>query len=226
MPIVTKIESQKKSKDRFNIYLDGVYSFPLPADVVVKYRLKVGDAIEGSQIPQILADGLADTIYAKVLNFVSYQPRTEKEVKTKASSLLDKLTTSDSEIVADESKVQDVVVDKLKSAGLLDDVSYARQYIGTARNSRYPTSRKKIKMFLLKKGISKEVIEEYLNEETFSFDDEIKTARKLFDKKVATLKTAGKALDSKSKAKIWRFMLGKGYAPEVISALFDTIPQV
>lgn len=40
MPFITKISTQKKNTERFNIFLDEKYAFSVDADVLVKFELK------------------------------------------------------------------------------------------------------------------------------------------------------------------------------------------
>ena len=40
MPKVTKIEVQKKNKERFNLFLDGEFEMGIDIDTLVKFNLK------------------------------------------------------------------------------------------------------------------------------------------------------------------------------------------
>lgn len=42
MPFITKISTQKKNTERFNIFLDEKYAFSVDADVLVRFDLKKG----------------------------------------------------------------------------------------------------------------------------------------------------------------------------------------
>ena len=47
MPKVTKLEVQKKNKERFNLYLDGVFEMGIDIDTLVKFNLKRSNTRSG-----------------------------------------------------------------------------------------------------------------------------------------------------------------------------------
>ena len=81
MPKITKLEVQKKNKERFNLYLDNEFEMGIDIDTLVKFNLKKGQVLEPSDMEQIQKHdhyrrGLNDAI-----QFLSYRKRTEKEVR-------------------------------------------------------------------------------------------------------------------------------------------------
>ena len=53
MSKITRIEEQKKKKNRVNIYIDGKFSLGLYKDTLIKYHLYEGKDITQSEISQI-----------------------------------------------------------------------------------------------------------------------------------------------------------------------------
>lgn len=53
MPFITKISTQKKNTERFNIFLDDKYAFSVDADVLVKFELKKGKELDDLDIIEI-----------------------------------------------------------------------------------------------------------------------------------------------------------------------------
>ena len=46
MPTITKITTQTKRTDRYNIFIDEKYSFSVDEDVLLKFQLKKGKEID------------------------------------------------------------------------------------------------------------------------------------------------------------------------------------
>lgn len=46
MPKITKIEVQKKNKERFNLFLDEQFEMGIDIDTLVKFNLKKGQQLE------------------------------------------------------------------------------------------------------------------------------------------------------------------------------------
>jgi len=109
--------------------------------------------------------------YDKALKFLSYRPRSEKEVK---DNLLKKK--------APDSIVQ-LVIKKLKEQKFLNDGEFAKWWI-EQRTLVKPTGKRLIKFELKKKGIDKELIDEVFDSVEDLVHDELETARKLVQRKI------------------------------------------
>ena len=53
MPKITKLEVQKKNKERFNLYLDGEFEMGIDIDTLVKFNLKKDQMLEPQDMEQI-----------------------------------------------------------------------------------------------------------------------------------------------------------------------------
>ena len=67
MAVITKIEIQKRNKERVNIYLDGEYALSISAELVYKENLRVKDNIDIDKIKSV-ADKEA---YIKCKNYTT-----------------------------------------------------------------------------------------------------------------------------------------------------------
>lgn len=213
MPTITKISVQKRANDRYNIYLDGKYSFPVSEKVLFSYELKEGLDLDQAKIDEIIQDENYEKIYNKVLNFLSYRVRSTKEVKTRLSEYLYKSGIEKDLGVVFEEKI----LENLENLGLLDDEKFVEQYIENAKTLKSPPGQQKIREFLMKKGVDREAIESSL--ESYSTDDERLGAEKAFEKKLRSIKGN---IDYKTKQKIYQFLLRKGYSPDVVSSVVDS----
>ena len=197
MPIITRLVQGKKNPNRVNLYLDDQFAFALSIDEVAKHSLKKGLNLSDDQIEGIKDTDETEYVYAKLLNFLSYRPRTTKEVR-------DRLYKYD----VKEVDKQDILIDKLKSKGYLDDLAFARWFV-ESRNKSRPRSKRYLSAELSAKGIAKDIIQAVSGQ----IGDESVTIRHLLDKKLGT----PHKLEIAEKQKIIGYLARQGYAWDKIS---------
>jgi regulatory protein len=144
---ITALEYQKKNRDRVSVFLDGRFAFGLPA--IVAARLAQGQYLSDSEIEDLREEGTGETAYNRVLNYLSYRPRSQWEVV----DYLQKRDVPDSQIEA--------IVERLSRAGLLDDEDFARYWVENRERFR-PRGPSALRYELRRKGLSHEVIEQVL----------------------------------------------------------------
>ncbi|KRM91906.1 recombination regulator RecX [Liquorilactobacillus cacaonum] len=143
--ILTKIQAQKKA-GRFNLFIDGKYSFSVSETVLVNNNLYKGQELSETLLSKLIDADQFSKIYQKALNYLSYQMRSEKEVTDYL-----KKEFSDILLIAE-------VVEKLKTNKLLDDTNFAMSYVRTMLNIS-DKGFTVIKKNLRAKGISEQNIE-------------------------------------------------------------------
>ncbi len=192
MPVITRLVQGKKNPNRVNLYLDGEFAFALSIDEVGKHGLKKGLELSDSQIEALKDNDESEYIYAKLLNFLSYRPRTVKEVR-------DRLYKYE---VRDKAK-QDLLIAKLNEKGYLDDLSFARWFI-ESRNAHRPRSSRMLKQELLAKGVPSDIIAQAMAGSV----DESDTIARILDKKLGVKRT----LERDEEQKIYAYLSRQGYA--------------
>lgn len=197
MPIITRLTQGKKNPNRVNLYLDGVFAFALSLDEVAKNNLKKGLELSDNQIARLKETDETEYVYAKLLNFLSYRPRTVKEVRDRLYKYEVK-----------ESAKQDFFIDKLKSKGYLDDLVFARWFI-LSRNTHRPRSKRYLSAELSAKGISKDIIQAVSG----TISDESETINHLLDKKLGVRRK----LEDSEKQKIVGYLARQGFAWDKIT---------
>lgn len=192
MPIITRLTQGKKNPNRVNLYLDNQFAFALSIDEMAKHSLKKGLELSNEQI-EILKDiDETDYIFAKLLNFLSYRPRTVKEVRDRLYKYK----------VNDKVK-QDLLIERLQSKGYLDDLKFTQWFI-ESRNTHRPRSPRMLTAELKTKGVSEEVIKSVINEVA----DETETIRHLLTKKLGVPHT----LDQLTRQKIYAYLGRQGFS--------------
>ncbi|MCD0887169.1 recombination regulator RecX, partial [Staphylococcus aureus] len=79
MPKITKIEVQKKNKERFNLFLDEQFEMGIDIDTLVKFNLKKGQQLEAADMAEIQKYDHYRIGLNKAIQYLSYKKRTEKE---------------------------------------------------------------------------------------------------------------------------------------------------
>lgn len=200
--VITKIEKQKKNKERYNISIDGEFAFGLYEDSLVKYGLRSGDELTPEKIKEM--QEYDEFGYGKKVaySFLAYKQRSKKELVKKLK--LKKI--SDDSI--------EKITELLEKQKYLNDGIYAVNYIEDKLNSR-PIGKRLAKLKLSKKGIDKELIEATL-EKIYTEDTETEYAEKVLEKYVKKVKYKNEA-DKKNKC--YKYLISKGFD-------FDTVKRV
>jgi regulatory protein len=167
-PKVTALKAQKRNPERINVYLDGVYVFSLAR--IVAAWLQIGQELNDEKISQLRDRDSQEKAHLAALHLLSYRPRAEKEIRQK----LTEKGYAEVEI--------DIVVERLRTGGLLGDSQFAREW-ATNRSDFRPRGRRLVKAELRQKGVAEEDIEQALtglpDEESLAYAAASKAARKL-----------------------------------------------
>jgi len=159
--VITGIKAQKKNHDRVIIFLDGEYGFGLSR--IVAAWLNIGQHLDEQKIESLLAADAHEVAFNKALRLLDRKPRTSKEI---SSRLVKSGFTLDQ---------AEMVLQRLKDAGLIADDRFARQWVEN-RNELHPRSRRLIALELKQKGIDDEVIEQVLEDSSPDEDSALQAA--------------------------------------------------
>ena len=153
MPIITKISTQKKAADRYNIYLDEKFAFGVDEEVLIRYQLRKGIELTEQEITQIQYEDEIRKALSSAINYLSFRMRSELEIHNH-------LRKKDW-----EEPVIQAVLSRLRELRYVDNLEFALAYVRTQVNGakKGPTV---IVRELKQKGISPEHIEIAMNEYT------------------------------------------------------------
>lgn len=144
---ITALKYQKKNPDRVSVYLDGRFAFGLPA--ILAAKLKPGQCLSDAEVDALQAEGGQEQAYNRALNYLSYRPRSRKEIDTYLQKR---------EVPQDQ--IEDVV-SRLERAGLVDDEEFARFWVENRERFR-PRGLRALRYELWQKGVSQEIIDRAL----------------------------------------------------------------
>ena len=148
---ITKIEAQKRHKNRSSVYLDYQFAFGISDFDLLRLRLKEGQTITEEELEHIQNEILLQDARQYALKLLDRQSYTENAIRRK---LKDHGASGD---------VIDKTISFLLEYRYLDDEDYARRYINAALHSG-KSGLQKIRNDLLVKGIPKELIETLFSE--------------------------------------------------------------
>lgn len=214
---ITDIQPQKKDPNRVNIYLDGQFAFGLSREAQIVNKVKIGESLTADQVKKLIFTDQVERLYDKALKFLSYRPRSEKEVRDNLIQKLRQSEKGEEEKKTTQDSVEEVIK-KLKTIGQINDVEFATWW-AEQRTKFKKMSPRLIKGELWKKGIAKEIVEETLSEE---LADPFQLALQAGEKKFHSYKN----LPPKDfKIKMSRYLATKGFDWEVINKVVDTLLQ-
>jgi len=150
MAKVTKIQAQKR-KGRYNVYLDDKYAFPVAENTLIEFRLMNGTELTDEQVKEIQDRENVNKAYGDAVNYLSYQLRTEKEIK---EYLYKKEYHRDA---------VDLTLQRLRDLNYLDDESYAQSFINTQLRMS-ANGPKIIEQKMIQKGVPNNIIQDKLAE--------------------------------------------------------------
>lgn len=151
--LVTRLEYLDKKKVK--VYIDDEYSFLLYIPDIKKNKIEENTELTEEQYKDIVINTVFRRAKQKALAVLKHMDRTEFELREK----LKRADYTDNII--------DKTIDYIKGFNYIDDEKYCKYYI---RNKKTSKSKRIITMELIHKGVSKDIIEEIMNEE-FVNDD-------------------------------------------------------
>jgi regulatory protein len=146
---VTRLQFQKRNKERVNVYLDGVYAFAVPA--LVAARLRVGQPLSDVEIAALQDESAVEQAYQRAAHFLGVRPRSVAEVRRR-------LTEAEVAPAAIEAAIT-----RLLEQGYLDDAAFARFWVENRQRFR-PKGEQALRQELRRAGVAAETIQESLAE--------------------------------------------------------------
>lgn len=133
-----------------------------------------------------------DKIKSKMLKYIMYKKRTEREVRQKFADI-------------DESMLDNIIED-LKENGYINDENYIKRAVAEYMNLKN-LSIKEISYKLQAKGIKRDTLENYISEHKDELIEyEKMSAQNIYNKKIGSME----------EFEIKQYLLKKGYKPENI----------
>jgi len=204
---ITKITLQKQNQKRYNIFLNEQYAFSVHEDVLIGRRLLKGKKIEDEEIVSILKEDEKTKIWQRSIKYLSYRPRTTKEVTDYLLQL-----EYEPELIYE-------VIEKLQNEKWLDDRRYAEEFTIQRVNLK-PRGKMLIAQELKQKGISYDLIDASL--ELLDSDKEYQMAFQLASKKFKQYKNNDWI---KVQTKVGGFLQRKGFSYDLVARVLRQLKE-
>ena len=198
---ITAIKPQEKRKNRFNVYLDGHFGFALGNELLAKKGLKVGQELSPQMVEELTSQDRLNNARDGVYHFLSYRPRSEKEIR----DYLKKKELKEEE--------KEKIIKNLREEKLIDDLEFAHWFLEQRQNF-HPKGNYALRQELRQKGIDQKTIDQVL----LTKKEELKLAKKVLakaEKKYASLSGREK------KGKLMAYLLRRGFSWEAVKKAVD-----
>ncbi len=159
MPIITKIEPSTRNPLRVFMVCDGS-SYPININAIAKFACYEDKEISDEELEEILTESLHDDLQERVINYISYSPRTEFQIRGYIKKYLYKIGILELDINFEE--IIEKIITKLKEYNYVNDESFAELFV-KSRLQNKPRSRFFLLSELLGKGIEKELANKVLD---------------------------------------------------------------
>ena len=199
---ITALQPQKRNPNRVNVHLDGEFAFGLAR--IVAAWLQVGQELTPEKIARLQEDDAAEVALQRAVRFLSYRPRSVKEVEDN----LRKHETPEHVIAS--------IIERLTGSGVINDQKFARLWIENRSEFR-PRGSFALRTELRQKGIADKVIEDVLADL-----DEDELAYAAGRKKAPKIKAAD---EHEFKRKMYGFLSRRGFSYQTISEVVQKIWQ-
>ena len=187
---IEQIKPIGKKNERFYIMLSSGEKVVLHGLTLLKTKLKVGDDINKETLEEYQFEYEKLTAFDKAINLLSRGMKTKKQIST---YLKDKGYMP---------KVCNYVLDKLIEYKYVDDQTYASCYTKMTSKSK---GKRAIAYEMRQKGVSDEIIASCLDEIADQKEVALSLAKKYLK---------NKPLDQKTKEKLYRHLVSKGFSHE------------
>lgn len=190
--VITKIEIQKKNKNRVNLYIDEEFYCGLSLETIMKNHLKEGQSINESSLEYLICETEKEMALNKAVSYISKCQKTKQEI---FKYLLQK---------GFDEQIINIVIEKLQEYNYVNDELYAKNYIKFKNKNN---GSRKIEMELKQKGVAENIAKECLEQYSCDRESILPVALKYMKNKEKDLKT---------KQKAYRHLASRGFQSEDI----------
>ena len=185
--VITDLTKQKKSDERFNVFLDGRFFCGLTAETIVKNGLKVGSEVTEEQIEKFQLISEKQTALNKAVNYLGSRLRTAKQME---QYLKNRGYTQ---------AVIEYVLDRLIEYDFLNDENFSESFV---RVKSRMLGKRRIEMELKQKGVSESIAKQKTSEIAGQYEVASALAQKYLK---------NKPLDQKTAQKLYAFLAYRGF---------------
>lgn len=206
---ITRIEVQQKRTDRRNIYADGSFLIGIHVETLLRFGLRVGDAISAETLVSLQASEDLLAARSVALQYLSRRPRSEKEIRDK---LRDKEFAQ---------QVIDTVLGDLAQSGLVNDLEFACSYVRNSLSLK-PVGELRLRQKLLLLGVDKTTIDRALREVMGGREMEEAASRAASQFLQRTARSAREEDRRRTRQRLINFLARRGFPWHIIQSTISS----
>lgn len=204
MQAITRISITKRQPNRRRIYLDGCFAFACGINVVARFRLREGMSLSEDKLLEIAYGESRQKCMDRAMRFIETRLHSRVELQRK----LQRANFSPQLI--------ELVLAELGTLGYVDDMKFARVRADLAVQHRQH-GRRRVKMDLLRRGVSREVVDRVIGESYESISDQA-TAQRLAEKHAPRLSRLEPAV---ARRRLAGLLARRGFDYEEVSSIVE-----
>ena len=194
--VVTGIISSAKRPGRFEIRVDDALFATLTLDTIERLGVRVGKQLDDALVASVISEAQLLSTFDRAMRMLGARARSARELQR---LLMQKGEPAEASAVA---------IERLITAGLLDDGSYARQF-ARAKMTGAGMARRRLKQELVRKGVDGNVAERAIGDMvTDDAVDEDAILERVARKKLRMLSAAD---DVTKRRRLFGFLSRRGY---------------
>jgi regulatory protein len=205
--LISRIESQKKRKNRFSIFTENKFLVGVSDETMLKYGLQVGKSISQNLLQELQNNEDYISLKNSALGLLARRPHSVKELK-------DKLFKKNSNV-----NLINSIVENFKTYKYLDDEMFAQAYL-TDEIRLKKSGPLLIKNKLLQKGVNPETINTVI-ENDYDISIQISNCEILANKKFRIISQQLSLAEKKSK--LANYLKQKGYHWEIVKQVIEPL---
>lgn len=204
---ITKLEIQKHNPDKYNVYVDKKYLFPITINFYLEHTdlIKIGEDISIEQLNHIIELSLPEEVFSQICYLLKYGERSSFEMIEK----LKRKNFSEESI--------NIAIQKAIQIGLINDLEYCQNKINIYKSRKY--SKRKMIQELYRKGFQKEFVEDLIDD----FCDYDFFYNIAYEKALQKLKGIKEKDPYKIKSKLYSYLSYYGFDYDIISCILNEI---
>jgi regulatory protein len=173
---IQKTQTVKKSPSKVKVSFEE-NTYIISVNTFAHFALYDGKEIEDSELEEILVHDLRSDLFERCINYITYSPRTQSQVRDYIRKYLKKIGVL--ELNIDSENLIEEIIEKLKEFKYINDYDYAELFV-KSRIKNKPKSRYFLLSELLSKGIDKELANEVLDS---LMPDSLEMLKRVYEKK-------------------------------------------
>jgi regulatory protein len=208
MPIITAIIPSARKAGRFELVVDGASLATISLDTLERLSLAVGRDISATRAA-IESEAAALAVYDRAVNMLAARARSSADLRRQ-------LTRK-----GEPPALVDAAIERLRTAGFLDDASFARAY-ARSKALGAGASRRRLHQDLARKGVARETSEHAIAEvfEEENIDD-AESIERLVQKRLKSMSKLDPAVRNR---RLWSYLARRGFDVDAIRRAIERLP--